>query len=113
MKIDPNADDHELRHLLMLPGERADVIVDFAGLAPGSRLVLRNVANAPWPGGDPPDPETTGRIMEFRVTGQPSPDTSYDPARGAPLRRPMVRLVDPRSGAVARGVRCRRPGSSR
>ncbi len=105
VKIDPNAGDTELRHLLMLPGERADVIVDFAGLAPGSRLVLRNVANAPWPGGDPPNPETTGRIMEFRVTRQTSPDTSYDPARGAPLRRPMVRLVDPRSGTVARGVR--------
>jgi FtsP/CotA-like multicopper oxidase with cupredoxin domain len=105
VKIDPNAGDRELRHLLMLPGERADVIVDFAGLAPGSRLVLRNVASVPWPGGDPPDPETTGRVMEFRVTRQTSRDTSYDPARGAPLRRPMVRLVDPRSGTVARGVR--------
>ena len=108
VKIDPSADRGELRRLLMLPGERADVIVDFAGVAPGGRLLLRNVANAPYPGGDPVDPKTTGRIMEFRVVPQTLPDTSYDPASGAPLRRPMVRLVDPHSGTIADGVRAHR-----
>jgi FtsP/CotA-like multicopper oxidase with cupredoxin domain len=108
VKIDPNAGPHRLRHLLMLPGERADVIVDFAGIEPGSRLVLRNVANAPWPGGDPPDRKTTGRIMEFRVVRQGGADTSYDPAKGTPLRRPMVRLADPHAGALATGVRVQR-----
>ena len=35
-----------------MPGERADVIIDFAGLAPGTRLILRNVAKTPYPAGD-------------------------------------------------------------
>jgi FtsP/CotA-like multicopper oxidase with cupredoxin domain len=105
VEIAPAGRHGGLRRLLMLPGERADVIVDFAGVAPGSRLLLRNVASAPYPGGDPVDPDTTGRIMEFRIVPKTGPDTSYDPASGSPLRTPMVRLADPRAGRLARGVR--------
>ena len=104
VRIDPAA-GVGVRHLLMLPGERADVIVDFADVEPGSRVVLRNVANAPWPGGDPPDPRTTGRVMEFHVVRRTGHDRSYDPAHGGPLRKPMVRLTNPRSGTLADGVR--------
>src|SRR6185437_10922653 len=63
VEIDPAGPRGGLRRLLLLPGERADVIVDFAGSPPGTRLVLRNVANAPYPSGDPVDRDTTGRVM--------------------------------------------------
>lgn len=66
--------------LLLAPAERADVIVDFAGVAPGLH-VLRNVApDAPYPGdGVPADPATTGRIMAFRVIGGAVADPSTPP----------------------------------
>ena len=53
--------------LLLAPAERADVIVDFSRLAPGAGVTLLNDAPAPYPQGDPPDPETTGRILQFHV----------------------------------------------
>jgi FtsP/CotA-like multicopper oxidase with cupredoxin domain len=52
--------------LLLAPGERADLLVDFSG-SQGQRLRFVNNANAPYPGGDPPDPETSGQIMRFTV----------------------------------------------
>jgi FtsP/CotA-like multicopper oxidase with cupredoxin domain len=97
--------DRSLRRLLLMPGERADVIVDFGGLAPGTRLVLRNVAAAPYPAGDPVDPPTTGRIMQLRVVEPAGPDATFDPAAGGALRPPMVRLADPGTGQIAAGVR--------
>ena len=104
VKIDPNAPKGALQRLLILPGERADVIVDFAGLAPGTRLLLRNIAKAPYPGGEAPQGSTTGRVMQFRVVPSTGPDTTYDPASHAPLRKPMVRLVDPAAGTLASDV---------
>jgi spore coat protein A len=104
VKIDPNAPKGALQRLLILPGERADVIVDFAGLAPGTRLLLRNIAKAPYPGGEAPQGSTTGRVMQFRVVPSTGPDTSYDPATHTPLRTPMVRLVDPAAGTLASDV---------
>lgn len=104
VKIDPNAPKGALQRLVILPGERADVIIDFAGLAPGTRLLLRNIAKAPYPGGEAPHGSTTGRVMQFRVVPSTGPDTSYDPATRAPLRTPMVRLVDPAAGRLAPAV---------
>jgi spore coat protein A, manganese oxidase len=57
----------ELDSILLSPAERADVLVDFSGLAPGTSIVLLNDANAPFPDGNPPDPATTGQIMRFTV----------------------------------------------
>jgi spore coat protein A len=34
----------------LAPGERADVVIDFAGYAPGTELILTNTAPAPFPG---------------------------------------------------------------
>jgi spore coat protein A, manganese oxidase len=42
--------------------------------------------------------------MQFRVIPSTGPDTSYDPATHAPLRTPMVRLVDPAAGTLASDV---------
>ena len=104
VKIDPSAPGNQLQKLVMMPGERADVIIDFAGLAPGTRLILRNVAKTPYPAGDTVAGKTLGRIMQFRVIAGGGADTSYDPAAGGALRTPMVRLVDPVVGTLAPGV---------
>ncbi|MBX3386193.1 MAG: multicopper oxidase domain-containing protein [Phycisphaeraceae bacterium] len=39
-----------LTSITLLPGERAEVIIDFAGYAPGTEIVLTNSAPAPFPG---------------------------------------------------------------
>jgi len=57
------------KKLLMGCGERADVIIDFSKLAPGTVLTLMNDANAPYPSGDPVQEGTTDRIMQFVVNG--------------------------------------------
>ncbi|MEL7562524.1 multicopper oxidase domain-containing protein [Dehalogenimonas sp. 4OHTPN] len=105
--IDPNANGQQIKagqqtSLMMMPGERYEIIVDFAdpvwrGLlaARGIRfplnLTLRNTA--PTVNGNP-KASTEGRIMQFRVsTVAPATDTSYDPASGIALRPPMVRLA--------------------
>jgi spore coat protein A len=92
--------------LLIMPGERYEVLIDFAGFA-GSDLVLRNSARAPYPSGEAPRGNTVGRILQFRVSSGPVADTSSDPATGAPLRtgaQKIVRLADPVAGAVGSGV---------
>jgi FtsP/CotA-like multicopper oxidase with cupredoxin domain len=96
--------------LLLGPAERADIIIDFAGLA-GRSFTLVNNAAAPYPDGVAPDPATNGQLMQFRVhlplSGR---DTTYNPANGAPLRggrnqdNAIVRLANPATGAVAVGV---------
>jgi spore coat protein A len=93
-----------LDKLVLMPGERAGVIVDFAGLQ-GRTLILRNIGRTPFPKGEPPHGDTIGRILQIRVN-QPflGPDMSYDPASGIPLRPPMIRLVNPAAGTLAAGV---------
>jgi FtsP/CotA-like multicopper oxidase with cupredoxin domain len=65
-----------LTQLSIAPGERADILVDFSGLAPGTRVIMRNTAKAPTPRGAAADPQTTGQIMQFTVgtaNGAPFP----------------------------------------
>ncbi|MGH7723854.1 MAG: multicopper oxidase domain-containing protein [Candidatus Eiseniibacteriota bacterium] len=82
---DPN-DVHSPR-LLMAPGERAEVVIDFSAYAPGSELVLKNVAKAPFPNGEAPNPETVGQIMLFRVVPLTAPDNSVIPQTLVPVNR--------------------------
>jgi spore coat protein A len=89
--------------LLMMPGERADVIIDFAGFA-GQTLLLRNTGNTPFPKGGPPNGSTLGQILQIRVGAGPVSDLSYDPAGGVQLRIPMIRLANPATGALAASV---------
>jgi spore coat protein A len=90
--------------LVLMPGERADVIVDLRRLRAGTTLLLKNTARAPYPAGETAHGRTTGRVMQLRVVGPRRTDTTYDPATRAPLRQPMVRLADPVAGTVAPGV---------
>jgi FtsP/CotA-like multicopper oxidase with cupredoxin domain len=66
--------------LLMAPGERADVIIDFSGYAVGTQFILDNNAKAPFPNGAPANPQTVRQIMQFRVVPLTAPDPSVIPA---------------------------------
>ncbi len=98
--------------LFLAPGERADVIVDFTAMPPGTTMLLQNDAKAPFPSGAPPDPATTAQIMQFRVTIPTGADLSCNPAATAgtfgacALRaEPIVRLANPAAGTLASGVK--------
>ncbi|MGI6317849.1 MAG: multicopper oxidase domain-containing protein [Firmicutes bacterium] len=69
----------KLKEITIAPAERVDVIIDFSQQVVGSRIILNNTANTPFDFGAPPDPETTGKIMQFRVVELKSPDTSNIP----------------------------------
>jgi spore coat protein A len=89
-----------LRQLLIAPGERADVIVDFTNDA-GLTLVMKNNAKAPYPNGDVPEPQTTGQVLQFRVAQSVSgPDTSVIPVNPRPIAR-----LDPAQAAVTRDIK--------
>jgi FtsP/CotA-like multicopper oxidase with cupredoxin domain len=98
--------------LLIAPGERADIIIDFTGAALNSEFIVYNSARAPYPKGATVDPQTTGQIMKFRVSVPLSgTDTSFNPAvagatlRGGAGQPPIIqRLVNPATGTLATGV---------
>jgi spore coat protein A, manganese oxidase len=80
----PNA--VELDALLIAPAERADVIIDFTNVPRGTEIVLQNWApDEPFGGGvpgtdfDASDPASTGMVMQFRVVGADSGDSSLLP----------------------------------
>ncbi|WP_242985430.1 multicopper oxidase family protein [Vallitalea okinawensis] len=67
--------------ILLAPAERADVILDFSGQM-GEEIVLTNDAPSSFPNGEPVDQDTTGQIMQFRVTVPlKCPDRSRIPYR--------------------------------
>jgi spore coat protein A len=103
VKIDPNAPKGQMQKLVIMPGERADVIVDFAGFA-GQTLLVRNTGRTPYPKGEPPKGSTLGQILLLRVGPGPVADASYNPASGIALRPSMIRLVSPATGSLATGV---------
>ncbi len=124
--IDPNATGQQTmagvqKSLVMMPGERYEIIVDFAdptwvnavtaaytamGMAVPNpvNLILRNTA--PTVDGNP-KANTEGRIMQFRVSANAPADSSYDPASGVPIRsggQTIKRLVNTATGALGAGV---------
>lgn len=87
--------------LVLAPGERADVLVDFSAVPAGSRLILHNDAAVPFPGGTPladfypgndelgvaPLPgygPNTRTLLQFRVLSEtapsPAPNWRLSPA---------------------------------
>jgi FtsP/CotA-like multicopper oxidase with cupredoxin domain len=100
--------------LVVMPGERAEFIIDFSGLHPGDELVLYNWGpDEPFDGEvgsqDPAESATTGRVMKFKVVaGAAAMDTSFNPAaKNARIRsstQTIVRLVNPKNGKLASKV---------
>jgi spore coat protein A len=75
----------ERHSILIAPAERAEVLVDFS--CQRGDIFLTNDAAAPFPNGDPVDPNTTAQVMKFRVSTRPGQaDSSQVPAKlgGAP-----------------------------
>ena len=107
---DDNYLDNPVRvnSVFIAPGERADVIIDFRGLA-GKEVIVTNSAAVPYPSGLVPgvDQPQMASIMKFIVSSAPVNDTSCNPG-GNPsqCRRPtpMVHLADGK-GHVAAGVK--------
>ena len=56
-----------LTEALIAPAERLDLLIDFSRVPAGTKIILKNTANQPFPGGDPVDPDTTGQVMRFEV----------------------------------------------
>ena len=65
-------------NLLLAPGERADVLIDFASWA-GKQLVLYNDAPAPFPGGDARNDYFTGDLDLTAFGGAPSTRPGFGP----------------------------------
>jgi FtsP/CotA-like multicopper oxidase with cupredoxin domain len=57
----------KLKKVLIAPGERAEILVDFSGMKPGEKIILKNSAIATYPDGTIPNPETVGQIIQFTV----------------------------------------------
>jgi spore coat protein A, manganese oxidase len=99
--------------LVLMPGERAEVVVDFGALPSGSTLVLNNVGpDSPFSGilsdQEFSDPDTTGQVMQVRVVpGGSTNDAAFDPNSNVAIRKDdsaIVRLADPSTGTLAPGV---------
>ena len=78
--------------LLLMPAERADVIVDFSGMANGTRIRMINTApDAPFggfAGNVPADPLTSGQVMDF-VVNTALPVQPTDPTGATPATAPV------------------------
>ncbi len=110
VKIDPNAVANN--KLVIMPGERYDVIIDFndpawRALNPAfsGSLIMRNTGRSPYPKGASPQGSTIGQIVQIFVGAPPAADSSYNPATLTPLRpagKTIVRLPGaPGGGALS------------
>ncbi|HJQ98007.1 MAG TPA: multicopper oxidase domain-containing protein, partial [Candidatus Polarisedimenticolaceae bacterium] len=86
--------------LTIAPGERYDVVVNFAGLNTNDEVLLENGAGAPFPNGT----VDLTQVMKFRVLGS-SGDVDPLPA----TLRPVV-PIDPATAVVTRDLRLKRTG---
>jgi spore coat protein A, manganese oxidase len=86
--------------LLMAPGERYDVIVDFKD-AQGSTVMLTNDANAPYPDGDPANVTELMKISITVPVPANDPDLTVPPAQ---LRLPSVPRLAATPGLRPRDV---------
>jgi len=78
------------------PGERYEVVVDFRGLAPGRLVTMFNSARTPYPGGGAVVKGLTDRIMQFRVVADAHPGIpSTNVVAGSPLRDPIANPIHP------------------
>ena len=89
--IPPRPVDYDLNHqyggvvniknssLLLMPAQRADVIVNFTGIPDGTKLILYNDAPAPAPGGDTRYDYYTGDPNQTLIGGAPTTFAGYAP----------------------------------
>jgi FtsP/CotA-like multicopper oxidase with cupredoxin domain len=97
--------------LLMGLAERADVIVDFRGLANGTEVELLNIGpDEPFGGGtpgidfDPADPGTTGKVMKFVVNADLLGASPTDPGGATAATDPSLLVLNAESALGATDV---------
>ncbi|MBE0557672.1 MAG: hypothetical protein IH628_10615, partial [Proteobacteria bacterium] len=99
-------------NVIIAPGERYEVIVDFSSFPVGTQVIMNNAANTPFPGGDPVNPGTTDTVMRFTVVANTSgladttivggvPGTLGTAIRPTPLE-PILNAHDPATGSITR-----------
>jgi len=66
-------------NLLLAPAERADVVIDFSGVATGTSFILCNDAPAPFPGGDSRNDFFTGNGGQVAEAGAPRTTAGHGP----------------------------------
>ena len=95
-----------LTSVVIAPGERKDIVVDFTGMPLGTRLVVTNDANFPYPDGDPTNPtDPYATIMQFKVGAPVSSAVSHmtptTRLRGYDAATPLLPVV---SSVPSRGI---------
>jgi spore coat protein A len=75
-------------NILLAPAERADVVIDFNGVPPGSSFILCNDAPTPFPCGDPRNDYFTGAPDQTAIGGAPSTQAGH-----GPNTRTMMKIV--------------------
>ena len=80
--------------MTVAPAERADIVVDFSGFAPGDFITMKNLGIDDFPGD-----ESVESIMQFRVVESSGADTSELPE----MLRPVPRL-DPADAVKTRNL---------
>ncbi|MGC4891815.1 fibronectin type III domain-containing protein [Micromonospora sp. DT227] len=88
-----NVDGHTL---LLAPGERADVVVDFSTVPPGRTLILYNDCPAPLPRFDPRYDHHTGAADRTGAGGLPPAHPGYGPNTRTLLQIRVVGSPAPR-----------------
>ena len=93
--------------LLLMPGERYDVIIDFTGIEDGTEILMINTApNEPFGGFDdyiPADPESTGQVLKFIVDKKlKNPDGDQSTPATCLRLNPKVTLPEATSTRVLR-----------
>ncbi len=92
-------------NLIIAPGERYEVIVDFSGLS--GNIIMKNSARTPFPDGARVTMGSTDTVMQFRVNktfNLSIPNTTIAAGtviRSTPLR-PIVNAHDPATGSITR-----------
>lgn len=76
-----------LDEIIIAPAERIDVVIDFTNQPVGTNIVINNTARTPFDFGAPPDPQTTGLVMQFRVIARNGADTSSVPQSLSTIKR--------------------------
>jgi len=96
-------------NVIIGPGERYEVIVDFSSLDVDTQVIMMNSANTPFPGGAPVTTGTTDTVMKFIVVTDTSALPNTFIANGTELRNPVANPIqpianahDPATGSITR-----------
>src|SRR5262245_56911522 len=97
--------------LLIGPGERYDVIIDFSNVPAGTRLLLWNDAGTPFTGQVPdgvdyvpPTPGLTDRVMALEVVPRNKSVPNASVALGTPLRTSLLSAATASGTAATRKI---------